>query len=269
MPAVEELCAASRPAVIMNADDWGRDEGTTTRTLDCFLRGSISSVSAMVFMRDSERAAELASQHGIDAGLHLNFTLPFSGLPRPGGIDEHQQKVSRALSAHRFAPVLYYPQLAGSFEYLVKIQIAEYERLYGSAPKRIDGHHHMHLCTNVLMQKLIPQGIIARRNFTFTSGEKGTLNRLYRRWQDKRLARQHLLTDYFFDLQPLDRPSRLARIFELAATANVEIEAHPIRDEEYSFLMAAPFLGDPGTVSVMRGYILRSFDQSAIAGSPA
>jgi hypothetical protein len=271
-PAAEESCAgriAPQPAVIVNADDWGRDELTTNRTLDCFVHGSLSSVSAMVFMRDSERAADLARQHGIDAGLHLNFTLLFTGWPRPGGLAEHQEKVSRTLLSHRFSPIIYYPHLAGAFEYLVKLQVAEYERLYGTAPKRIDGHHHMHLCTNVLMQKLIPSGIIVRRNFTFDTGEKSLLNRLYRRWQDKRLGRHHRMADYFFDLQPLNPPSRLSRIFTQAATSNVEIEAHPIREEEYSFLMSELFPGDAGAVTVSRGYTLRTFGQYASVGSLA
>src|SRR2546426_10477618 len=45
--------------LIMNADDWGRDRQTTDRTFECVLRGTVSSVSAMVFMEDSERAATI------------------------------------------------------------------------------------------------------------------------------------------------------------------------------------------------------------------
>src|ERR1700758_5164513 len=44
--------------LIINADDWGRDHETTQRILECTLRGTVSSASAMVFMEDSERAAE-------------------------------------------------------------------------------------------------------------------------------------------------------------------------------------------------------------------
>jgi hypothetical protein len=38
--------------LIINADDWGRDAHTTDNILDCALRGTISSVSAMLFMED-------------------------------------------------------------------------------------------------------------------------------------------------------------------------------------------------------------------------
>src|ERR1051326_6627341 len=71
-------------SLVINADDWGRDLENTSRTLDCIRRGSVSSVSAMVFMEDSERAAEIAQERKVDAGLHLNFTTAFSapGVPR-------------------------------------------------------------------------------------------------------------------------------------------------------------------------------------------
>src|SRR5258708_5317705 len=90
----EALAAGS---LIINADDWGRSRDTTDRTLECCERGSISSVSAMVFMEDSERAAALARERGIDAGLHLNFTTPFSGEVYPAMLREHQQRIARRL----------------------------------------------------------------------------------------------------------------------------------------------------------------------------
>lgn len=65
-------------ALIINADDFGRDCWNTQKILECIAGGSISSVSAMVFMADSERAAATARERGIDSGLHLNLTTPFS-----------------------------------------------------------------------------------------------------------------------------------------------------------------------------------------------
>ena len=129
----------SGATVIVNADDWGRDVATTDRSLGCVVRGVVSSVSAMVFMEDSERAAFLARQHGVDAGLHLNFTMPFSAPQCPSRLLERLEKLSRFLSSHRFAPVLYHPGLAASFEYVVRAQQEEYERLYGAPAHRADG----------------------------------------------------------------------------------------------------------------------------------
>ena len=64
--------------LIINADDWGRSRAETNAALECYQHGRITSVSAMVFMNDSERAAEIAREHNLDAGLHLNFTDPFT-----------------------------------------------------------------------------------------------------------------------------------------------------------------------------------------------
>lgn len=244
--------------VIVNGDDWGRDRLTTDRTLDCFRVGTVSSVSAMVFMSDSERAAKLAREQSIDAGLHLNFTTPYSEQSCPSRLKDHQQEIARSLTAHRFAVALYQPRLTASFEYVVQAQSEEFERLYGKPPARIDGHHHMHLCANVLCQELLPHGCIVRRNLTFSCDEKMLLNRLYRRRQDRRLARRHRLADYFYDLHPVEPDARLRKIFALGARFNVEIETHPVRDEEYKFLVNGEIRRFAGEAQVARGYVLRS-----------
>jgi hypothetical protein len=153
--------------------------------------------------------------------------------------------------------VIFHPGLANSFEYVVRMQFEEYERLYGAPANRVDGHHHMHLCTNLAMHALLPDDVIVRRNLSFGPGEKGYLNRFYRRWQDLRLARRHRLADFFFDLRQLEPRERLAGIVGLARRFNVEVETHPIRDEEYQFLVHGEFMRLAGDVPVSRGYILR------------
>jgi chitin disaccharide deacetylase len=223
-------------ALILNADDWGRDRETTDRTLECLERRAISSVSAMVFMADSERAAEMAKSRDIDAGLHLNLTAPFTGSRQIQELSIHHQRVRSYLRGHRLAQVVFHPGLARSFEYVVKAQLDEYLRLFGSAPERIDGHHHMHLCANVLYGRLLPVGTQARRSFSFLPGEKSALNRAYRRIVDKTLMRRHRTTDFFYSLPPLGVPGRLERILSLAKSNVVEVENHPANTEEYRFL---------------------------------
>lgn len=255
-----------RATIIINADDWGRDVVTTDRSLDCLLHGAVSSVSAMVFMQDSRRASELASQHGVDAGLHLNLTTPFSAPQCPPRLAEHQRRLARFLTSNRFAQVVYHPGLAGSFEYVVKAQLEEFGRLYGP-PGRVDGHHHMHLCANVLSQKLLPAGTIVRRNFSFAPGEKSAINRFYRNWQDRSLARRHRIADFFFSLPPLEPRSRLKHFFDLANRFfYVELETHPAIPQEYDFLLGGEFPICAGKVGVARGYRLRSDYQSALRG---
>jgi predicted glycoside hydrolase/deacetylase ChbG (UPF0249 family) len=228
--------ASSTGALIINADDWGRDQETTDRIRECALRGTVSSVSAMVFMKDSQRAANIAQEKGIDAGLHLNFTTPFSGACCSAQLLEHQRQTAAYLRRHRLAQVLYHPGLARSFQYVFYSQMEQFDRLYQRTPNRLDGHHHMHLCANVLFGKLLPKGTIVRRNFCFTGQEKGLMNRLYRRVLDRFLARNHFLADFFFQLEPLEPKDRLQRIFSLSRQFVVEVEAHPAKADEYRFL---------------------------------
>jgi len=222
--------------LIVNADDWGRDQKTTDCILDCIHCGTVSSVSAMVFMADSGRAAGLAQEHQIDAGLHLNLTLRFSDAKVPEQLLHHQTRIPHFLRGHRLSQVVFHPGLISSFDYLVAAQCDQFASLYGHEPSRIDGHHHMHLCANVLFGGLIPTGTMVRRNFSFGPGEKGLANRRYREAIDWVLGRRHLLTDYFFSIQPLATSGRLEQIIELSRHYAVELETHPNDPAEYAFL---------------------------------
>jgi len=224
-------------ALIVNADDWGRDHETTERIFECIRRGTVSSVSAMVFMEDSERAAAVARESGVDAGLHLNFTTPFSSPCCSSQLMERQRKVASHLRRCALSKVVFHPGLVRSFEYVIAAQMDEFRRLYGSSSDRIDGHHHMHLCANVLLGRLLPAGTITRRNFSFQPGQKSFANRFYRSVVDRMLAGRHRLTDFFFSLPPLEPAGRLQGIFALARQHVVEVETHPVNPEEYRFLM--------------------------------
>jgi predicted glycoside hydrolase/deacetylase ChbG (UPF0249 family) len=245
-PSAEGSEQSRTGALIVNADDWGQDRDTTDRTLDCVRCGSVSSVSAMMFMKDSERAAAIAREQRIDAGLHLNFTTPFSAPGIPGKLAGHQQRVSKYLLRYRLSQVLFHPGLIRSFEYVVSAQRNEFTRLYGREPDRLDGHHHMHLCANVLLGGLMPPGTVVRRNFSFQPGEKSIGNRFYRHVVDRALARRHRLTDLFFSLQPLAPSGRLERIFARARRFVVEVETHPLNPAEYCFLTEGRIFGLAG-----------------------
>lgn len=241
--------------VIVNADDWGLTAEVTDRILECLRSRAISSTSAMVFMADSERAAALAREYNVDAGLHLNLTTAFTMPNTPAELVDRQLRLSRYLRSNRYAPVLFNPFLASSFEYVVKWQLDEFHRLYGALPSRIDGHHHMHLCSNVLIQRLLPIRTILRRNFTFGPADKSIINRVYRALQDKVAGTRHWSTDGFFNLVPITR-DRLAMILETARTDRVEIETHPAIRDEYDFLMSGGLHALAEEVQIARGYHL-------------
>jgi chitin disaccharide deacetylase len=227
--------------LIVNADDWGREPATTDRITECIAQGTVSSVSAMVFMVDSERAAAIAREQNICAGLHLNFTTAFSGQVH-SVLLKKQQTLSRYLLRHPFARAMFHPGLADCFKYVVAAQLDEFRRLYGSDPERIDGHHHMHLSANVLLSGLIPPGVMVRPHFSFEPREKRVRNSLFRWITQSLVARRYCSVEYFFSLPPLHPSDRLERIFRLARRAVVELETHPVNQEEYQFLSGGEFL---------------------------
>jgi len=240
--------------LIINADDWGRDCATTDRTLECIEHRAVSSVSGMVFMEDSERAFATARDRGIDVGLHLNLVDPFTGPRVSDALARHQRAVSGYLRSFQYAQVIYHPGLVSSFRYSVAAQLDEFARLHGAGPSRIDGHHHMHLCANVVLGCLMPAGTVVRRNFSFKAGDKNFVNRLYRRRQDRALGRRHRMTDLFFSLQPLEPADRLSKVFSLADDHVIEVETHPVNPEEYRFLAGGEIFNYLGGVHIAPDY---------------
>jgi len=228
--------------LIINADDWGGWEKATDAALACQRAGRITSVTAMVFMKDSERAAELAIKHGLDVGLHLNLNQSYSGMVLDGEKRKNHERLVRFLSRNKYSQLLYNPFLRKCFRTDYTAQLEEFQRLYGKAPSHIDGHQHKHLCANMLVDRVIGKGQKVRRNFSFWPGEKSLLNRTYRRLVDQWLARTYRLVDYFFSLEQCLKSKRLGRVAELARIANVELMTHPEKTPEYNFLMGEDFL---------------------------
>ena len=228
--------------LIVNADDFGRSREETDAVVTCYSEGRITSTSAMLFMRDSQRAAGKARELGIPVRLHLNLSEPFtSGQVSPQVAQAHA-RVVRFLRRGKYATVLYNPLLREQFRCVVDAQYEEFERVYGERPSYVDGHQHQHLCSNVLLDGLLPRGCGVRRSFSFEKGEKSYLNLQYRRMVDAFLARKHPLVDFFFALDTCLRSHRLGHAFAAARTATVELMAHPIRALEFNYLMSEAHL---------------------------
>ena len=170
--------------LIINADDWGGARADTDAALSCYREGSITSVTAMVFMDDSERAAELARNAGIEVGFHLNLFEPFTGNCGDRLLREHHNSIISYLMRGQYYSLMYNPSLRNAFQYVYQAQVDEFIRLYGRPYTHIDGHHHKHLCTNILKDRIIPAGEKVRRNFFFWPDEKSLLNRTFRSLQE-------------------------------------------------------------------------------------
>jgi len=227
--------------LIINADDWGGWHSATDAALQCVQSGRITSVSAMVFMDDSERAARLASGDSLSIGLHVNFNQPFTAWRGSSAVLAAHDRIRRFLRRSRLAQLMYHPGLRTAFRDVFLVQLDEFRRLYGREPSHVDGHQHMHLCMNMLLDNLIPYGQRVRRSFFFWPGEKSWSNRTYRRWVDRRLRQRYVVADYFFALSQCLTESRMARVLDLARTATVELMAHPEVSVEHRFLLGCEF----------------------------
>ena len=108
----------------------------------------------------------------------------------------------------------------------------------------------MHLCTNVLLDRILPAGTKVRRNFSFSPGEKRFVNRYYRNIANRRLLQRHRLTDYFFALSQHLEPSRFRRVILAAKTAKVELMTHPQVDDEFTFLLGDDYADALGEVQL-------------------
>ncbi|MEI6560763.1 MAG: ChbG/HpnK family deacetylase [Verrucomicrobiota bacterium] len=224
----------------INADDWGRSKAETDIAHTCHALGTVTSVSAMVFMKDSERAAEIACHEDMDAGLHLNFTEAFTG-DAPPRLREAQSRIARFLRCNKYALLFYHPLLGNAFRYVYAMQADEFHRLYGLEPSRFDGHQHMHLCSNMLFDRIIPRGSRVRGTFSFQRGDKGALNRAYRAFVKWWMTEHYAMPDYFFALSQCLGGKRLDRALELARSAQVEVMTHPVRADEYGHLTSENF----------------------------
>jgi len=155
---------SATPILIVNADDFGWNRPTTDLTLETFEAGRLTSATALMFMDDTERAAELALEAGLPIGLHVNLTDPLSGADVPAAVRERQLRAIRHFGAPatvlRSRRWLYDPRARQLTEDAVSDQLERFRELYGREPTHFDGHNHVHLCPNVALA--LPQGVRVR-----------------------------------------------------------------------------------------------------------
>jgi predicted glycoside hydrolase/deacetylase ChbG (UPF0249 family) len=176
----------------------------------------------------------------------LNFDEQLTGDVPDLRVKEYLNQTATFLTGSKLRQVMYNPMLHRQFEYLYNVQYEEFLRLYRRPPSHINGHHHRHLCSNVLLGKIIPDGSRVRRSFTFMKGERSFGNRLYRRGVDAMLKRRYITTDMFFAASPSVEPNYLKQRVELAKKHNVELMVHLSSRREVEFLMRQDFIDSIG-----------------------
>ena len=111
---------------------------------------------------------------------------------------------------------------------MYRAQFDEFTWLYARQPSHVDGHHHKHLCQNVLLGGAIPAGEMVRRDFSYWPG-KGI------RWRGPIAGSsialwnaRYIVTRYFFSLRECLETGRLPRVFRLARSSTWNSMTHPL-----------------------------------------
>jgi chitin disaccharide deacetylase len=227
--------------LIITADDYGKNRKTTDNIIRCYSNKRISCASAMVFMKDSERAASLSKNSGLEIGLHLNFTDLFNDQNVSITLYQHQRRIAQYLQSNKIFPIIFNPWLSKSFSFVFRAQEDEFRRLYGKVPDFYNGHHHMHLCANMILGNFIPKNSRVRRTYTFDFGEKNILNISYRKYINRWISRKFISTNRFLSVAPIEDIDRLSSIFKRSQSENIEIEVHPEIEKELTFLLGKEF----------------------------
>ncbi len=189
--------------LIVNADDWGRNEHHTDAIDACFRAGRISSATGMVFMRDSERAASLAVCQRRPIGLHLNLIEPYDAAGVPAEVSARQRSVVDYFGAGRWRQWTFSPRRYEVVARCIADQMIEFRRLYGAEPTHLDGHRHFHQSPTVLLSPALPSGMKVRPSFTFEPGGKPIPNRVMRALMNRLISVRFKHPDRFMSIRAL------------------------------------------------------------------
>jgi len=227
--------------LILNADDWGYDTATTDAIMMTFRERRVTSTTAMVFMRDSERAAVLADRESMPVGLHLNLMERYSATTIPEETRRRQELVVSNFRASQRARWLPSRRLSSLVRLCVKDQLNGFARLYAIAPSHVDGHQHGHLSTPTMRALAQDPKRAIRRSFTFRPGEKPLLNRALRLSLNRYISASFCSTHQFHSIRALHPRlggHGIEKILADAHVQNVEIMVHPGVRDEFELLMS-------------------------------
>jgi predicted glycoside hydrolase/deacetylase ChbG (UPF0249 family) len=228
--------------LIVNADDWGMDAPTTDAIHRCFDAGGVTSTSGMVFMVDSERAAAVATAHGLPVGLHINLTEPFTASVVEDAVRRRQQRLVDYFAGPSYRRWGVNAALFTEMERSIADQLREFRRIYAGEPSHFDGHQHIHQAIGILMARTIPTGSKMRPSLTFAPGEKFWGNRMVRSLVNRVMRARFTSPRYFFcirDMHPLLGGRALGEKLALASGSAVEVMTHPSFEDERAILTDA------------------------------
>jgi predicted glycoside hydrolase/deacetylase ChbG (UPF0249 family) len=224
--------------LIVNADDFGGNPLATERIAECFAANRITSTTAMVYMQDSPRAAEIAASRSLAVGLHLNLTQEFENPATPGPVRERQARAVRYFAGRRSTRFIINPVLVRAVGRCIEDQLDRFRELFGREPTHIDGHNHVHLSPTVLLA--LPKGARVRTaESSYVNSHRATAH--IRRARHLLIAGRQLTTDRLYAINRLKENATEQEMRDLLAPAErltVEIMVHPDRNGDYRLLMS-------------------------------
>jgi hypothetical protein len=243
--------------LIVNADDFGLKRAATDAILECFEAGAITSTTALVWMSDSERAAEMGTRAALPVGLHLNLIEPFTGPDVPEGVAATQLRVVERMRKGGPRALLYDPRWSRDFETCISDQLSRFRELYGRPPTHVDGHRHMHLALNALFAQALAPVPRCRRAVNRLPHESPAYKQFGRTVLSRLVRLRFLTTDWCYALSPLHPALGGEGIREkllLSRKGSVELIVHPADPGELEALRAPEWLESLG------GHRLGSFE---------
>lgn len=221
------MTAASRPAVVINADDLGRSPRVNEAIFEAFRRGLITSASVMSNMPAFDEACSTIRALGLQGriGVHLNLTQgeplsePIRNCPRFVGADGSLRRrhgtIWRLTNDEATAVAV---ELSAQMDAVLA---------HGISPSHLDSHHHVHTqwpISTLTIRLAHRYGVPALRLTRNCGPGPGWARRAYKVAFNTRLRREHLARVRYFG-------SARDAAFLPRLGGPIEIMVHPELDE--------------------------------------
>ncbi|HOO27822.1 MAG TPA: ChbG/HpnK family deacetylase [Lachnospiraceae bacterium] len=236
--------------LIINADDFGKNESVNKAVRECFEKKLIQRTTLMVNMPAADEAVAIAKAAGFSdrVGIHLNLTegRPLTGEIRNNPLlcDEYGNFHAGFQKTTKYR--LYMDELTiGQIREELDAQLCKY-RTYGLTLNHIDSHHHVHTNYPILraLKPLAPKYGFSSVRLSRNLYHGGSLPmRLYKSLYNHAIRKLCKTgTDYFGSYQDMiaffsvpqnegaDRKDALARLDRFLAGHSLEIMVHPMYD---------------------------------------
>ncbi len=220
--------------ILVNGDDFGKNENVTMAIAHCFKKGILSSTTLMTNMPYADEAVEIARKEGFfhKVGIHLNLT---EGFPLTKEIQGSSLFCNQNGEFHgNFHRSTKYRLFMGRREremaaLELAAQLQKYKE-YGLSMGHLDSHHHIHTNKPILdvmiplLEKYHIRSMRISRNLT---KDLSFPHKVYKSYYNRRLKKLPINTcDYFGGIRDFKEYSFLVRDGE-----KIEIMLHPMYGE--------------------------------------